>query len=110
MFIKGFEKTASSAALITPEEYYNLKAEKDPYIGALAGAAVGAGVGGYKHRTAKAALKGTGAGAAGGLLTGYLAGKAGKAIRLGILKHEIENLNLKTTPGRQQHFRNEGGR
>ena len=103
MFHLGFSKIAGTMkSNISPEEYYDLKSEKDPYVGAvlgsLAGAAVGAVKGkGNKH---KAALKGAALGGAAGASAGHLAGKLSKAVRLSMLKHEIKNLKLKASPGR----------
>ena len=104
MFTQGFMKiSATMKSNISPEEYYDLKGEKDPYVGALTGAAAGAAVGGAKKKTYKAALIGAGLGGASGATAGYLAGKASKAVRLGLLKHEVHNLRLKASPGRSDY-------
>jgi gas vesicle protein len=101
MFKTGFNKIAGTLkSNISPEEYYELKGEKDPYVGALAGAVIGAAAGGIKKRTSKHALIGAGLGGAAGASTGYLTGKANKAIRLSLLKNEIQNLKLKASPSK----------
>lgn len=104
MFHLGFKKIAATLkSNISPEEYYDLKGEKDPYVGALMGALAGSAYGGIKHRTAKAGLIGAGLGASFGAGSGHLAGKANKAVRLHLLKKEIQNLQLKASPGRQDY-------
>lgn len=101
MFTLGFNKIAGSMkSNITPEEYYALKAEKDPYVGAVVGALAGAAAGGVKKKSYKGALIGAGLGGAAGASVGHLAGKANKAVRLALLKNEVENLKLKSSPGR----------
>lgn len=106
MFISGFNKIAGTLkANISPEEYYDLKAERSPWVGAVGGALAGAAVGGAKKKTHKGALIGAGMGGAAGASTGYLAGKAGKAIRLSLLKKEINSLKLKASPGRGDYDR-----
>lgn len=101
MFHSGFFKIAGSMkSNITPEEYYDLKAEKDPYAGAVVGALLGAAVGGAKKKSHKAALVGAGLGGAAGASIAHLGGKTSKAIKLHLLKKEIENLKLKASPGR----------
>ena len=101
MFHTGFIKIAASMkANITPEEYYSLKAEKDPYSGAIFGALAGAAGAGIKKKTHKAALVGAGLGGASGASLGYLYGKGKKAVKLALLKKEIESLKLKSSPGR----------
>ena len=107
MFTQGFTKIALMKSNITPEEYYELKSEKDPYVGAVLGAIAGAAAGGQKKRTAKGALIGAGLGGAAGASAGYLGGKANKALRLALLKNEVSNLKLKTSPGRGDY--NHGG-
>ena len=111
MFYIGFNKIAGTLkSNISPEEYYDLKAEKDPYAGAVIGALVGAGAGAAKRRTHKAALIGAGLGGAAGASLGHLSGKASKAVRLSLLKKEINHLKLKASPGRAdyQHDSKEG--
>jgi hypothetical protein len=101
MFKTGFNKIAGTMkSNISPEEYYDLKSESDPWVGAVGGALAGAGAGALKHKTHKAALVGAGIGGAAGASTGYLAGKIGKKVRLSLLKKEIKNLKLKASPGR----------
>lgn len=102
MFKQGFLKIAAGSlkSTISPEEYYDLKSEKDPYVGAVLGALAGAGAGGAKKKNYKAALIGAGLGGAAGASAGHLAGKANKAVRLGILKNEARTLRLKASPGR----------
>jgi len=101
MFTLGFNKIAGSMkSNITPEEYYALQSEKDPYMGAVLGAVAGAAAGGAKKKSYKAALIGAGLGGASGASLGHLGGKASKAVRLSLLKHEISNLKLKSSPGR----------
>lgn len=100
MFHSGFYKIAGTLkSNISPEEYYDLKGEKDPYLGAILGAVAGAGVGAIKHKSHKAALYGTGLGAAAGASAGHLVGKANKALRMHLLRKEIEHLKLKANPG-----------
>jgi len=109
MFTKGFYKIAGTLkANISPEEYYDLQAEKDPYVGAVLGSLAGAGVGGAKRRTAKAALMGAGLGGAAGASVGHLTGKVGKAVRLALLKKEVHNLKLKSSPGRGDYDQSGG--
>lgn len=101
MFTHGFIKIAGSMkSNISPEEYYALKSEKDPYVGAVLGSIVGAGAGAAKKRSYKAALIGAGLGGSAGASLGHLGGKVNKSVRLALLKNEIENLKLKTAPGR----------
>jgi outer membrane lipoprotein SlyB len=110
MFTIGFNKIAGTMkANISPEEYYSLKAEKDPYVGAVLGSLAGAAAGGLKHKSHKAALIGAGLGGAAGASVGHLSGRAGKAVRMSLLKHEIKNLKLKASPGRGDYSSDHGG-
>lgn len=104
MFTSGFYKVAVTLkSNITPEEYYDLKAEKDPYLGAVVGSVAGAAYGGLKGRTARSALKWAALGGGAGASAGYLTGKTNKAIRLKLLKNEIDSLKLKASPGRHDY-------
>ena len=101
MFTNGFNKIAATMkSNISPEEYYELKGEKDPWVGATLGAITGAAAGGIKGKSHKSALMGAGLGGAAGASTGYLVGKGNKALRLSLLKKEIKNLKLKSSPSR----------
>ena len=100
MFTHGFTKIAYMKSNITPEEYYELKGEKDPYVGAVLGSLAGAAVGGAKAKSAKGVLVGAGLGGAAGASTGYVGGKLNKAVRLSLLKKEVEHLKLKSSPSR----------
>lgn len=104
MFTNGFTKIAYTASQISPEKVYDLKSEKNPWKGAVLGSVAGAAAGAAKKKTHKHALLGAGIGGASGASLGYLAGKANKAVRLGLLNSEINEMNLKTTPNRRsQH-------
>ena len=105
MFTEGFTKVAYTASQISPEKVYDLKAEKNPWKGAVLGSIAGAAAGAAKKKTHKAALIGAGVGGAAGASTAYLAGKANKAIRLGLLNSEIKEMNLKTTPNRRREHK-----
>ena len=107
MFTRGFTKVAFMKSNITPEEYYDLKGEKDPYVGAVIGALAGAAAGGHKKKTHRGALIGAGLGGAAGASAGYLGGKANKAARLSLLKSEVRHLKLKTSPGRGDYAHKE---
>lgn len=101
MFHTGFVKIAGTMkSNITPEEYYSLKSEKDPYVGAVLGALAGSTAGAMKRKSYKAALIGAGLGGAAGASVGHLTGKASKNVKLHLLKNEIQNLKLKASPGR----------
>lgn len=108
MFLKSFEKIAVMASMISPEEYYELVHEKDPYIGALGGAAAGAAIGAKKGKPgsrAKAALIGAALGGTGGAAAGHQIGKALKHYQAHRIRKAVTNLSLRSTPARQ-HFAN----
>lgn len=110
MFTKGFYKVAGTLkSNITPEEFYELKSEKDPYLGAVIGAISGAAAGGAKKKSYKAALIGAGLGGSAGASAGYLSGKAAKAVKLHLLKKEVDNLKLKSSPGRSDYSHHSEG-
>ena len=104
MFILGFTKVAVPvSAQISPEEYYELVHEKDPYIGSLLGGAKGAAIGAYKGTKGKkdrAALIGAGTGAITGALTGSLTGKALKHYQSNKIRRLASDLHLRATPTR----------
>lgn len=102
MFIKGLNKIAVTLVTLSPEEYYETVGRKDPYVGALSGAAAGAAIGGSKKRTAKAALIGTGVGAATGGSIGYLGGKGVRKYQSKKVRRLTGELHLKTSPGRSK--------
>lgn len=86
---------------MTPEEYYEVVREKDPYVGATAGALAGALTGAAKAKQgkAKAALLGTGLGALGGAITAHVGGKALRHHQAKKVRRMAEDLNLRATPG-----------
>lgn len=106
MFYIGFDKIAGTLkSNISPEEYYDLKSEKDPYAGAVLGAIAGAAAGAAKRKNHKAALIGAGLGGAAGATVGHVSGKLSKSVRLSLLKNEINHLKLKASPGRVDYSR-----
>jgi len=103
MFTKGFAKLAATVVTLSPERYYELVREKDPYVGSLAGAAGGAAAGamkGAKGKKSKAALIGAGLGAAGGAAAGTVASKALKRYQARRIERLARELRLRATPPR----------
>lgn len=101
MFSSGFKKTAATLVTMTPEEYYEVVREKDPFVGATLGAISGAGVGYRKGGKAKSALIGAAAGGTGGALTAHVLGKAVRKHQAKKVRRMAQELNLKATPGRK---------
>lgn len=103
MFNQGFQKVAVAVVTLTPEKYYELAREKDPYVGSLSGAVAGAGIGaikgakGHKH---KSALVGAGIGAISGAASGGLASKALKRYQARRIERLTRELRLRATPAR----------
>ncbi len=106
MFFKGFAKVANRAyAVISPEDYYTLKGEKDPHVGAEVGAvggALAAAKRAKKHKS-KAALVGGAAGAAAGAVVGHVGGKILRKYQTHKVRRISSDLNLRATP----HYREE---
>ena len=103
MFLEAFEKTAVVAATLTPEQYYDVVREKDPYAGALAGALTGAAVGARKGKPGNksgAALLGAGLGAVTGGTAGHLGGKALRHYQAHRVRRLTGDLGLRATPQR----------
>ena len=101
MFLSGFNKTAATLVTMTPEEYYEVVREKDPFVGATVGSVLGGLAGARKGGKAKSALIGAAAGGAGGALTGHVIGKAIRKHQAKKVRRMAEELNLKATPGRK---------
>lgn len=104
MFRDQFSKIATIASMITPEDYYELVHEKDPYVGAVLGATVGGAVGGYKGAKgskSKSALIGAALGGASGAVTGHYVGKGLKHYQANKVRRIQEDLNLRSTPSRK---------
>ena len=103
MFLRGFHKVAATLVTLTPDEYYDVVRRKDPYVGALAGGVIGAGVGAIKGssgtRSSKALL-GAALGSGAGSALGYLSGKAVKNWQANRIYRMTTDLNLKSTPSR----------
>lgn len=103
MFIEGFAKVAVLATTLTPEQYYDLVREKDPYTGALAGAVAGAAAGGIKGkhgRKAATALAGAAGGAIAGAAAGHAGGKALRRYQAHRVRRLAGELGLRATPMR----------
>lgn len=103
MFIHGFQKLAVAVVTLTPEKYYEIVREKDPYIGALTGAVGGAAAGalkGSKGKKSKAALIGAGVGAATGAASGGLMSKGLKHYQSRRIENLTRELRLRATPAR----------
>jgi uncharacterized membrane protein YebE (DUF533 family) len=103
MFLTGFNKIAVTLVTMTPEEYYDVVREKDPFVGATAGGLGGAILGAIKSKKGskhKGALLGSGVGAATGALSTYGAGKALRQYQAGKVRRMAEDLHLKSSPGR----------
>lgn len=105
MFIFGFSKLATAVVTLSPERYYEIVREKDPYVGSLAGAAAGAATGaakGAKGKKSKAALIGAGVGAASGAVGGSLASKGLKRYQSHRIESLARELRLRATPPRNR--------
>jgi hypothetical protein len=101
MFHAGFEKTAVTTVNLTPEEYFELAREKDPYVASLGGAAAGAAVGALKSRSgrrASGALVGAAAGAAAGGAGGHVLSKGLRRYQANKVRQYTEELNLRALP------------
>lgn len=102
MFFKAFEKVAYRAyAVISPEEYYALKGEKDPHVGAEIGAVGGALAAAKKAKKghkSKAALIGAAAGALAGAAAGHVGGKLVRKYQTHKVRSISTGLNLRSTP------------
>ncbi len=105
MFCDSFAKIAATLVTLTPEEYYDIVREKDPYVGAVTGGLAGKAVGALKSPKGKRS-KGAVIGALVGATTG-----AGVGAGLGsmVRKHQAkkvrriaEGLHLKSSPGRKR--------
>jgi uncharacterized membrane protein YebE (DUF533 family) len=108
MFIHGFSKLAVAVVTLSPEKYYEIVREKDPYVGSLAGGAAGAAAGairGAKGKRSKSALIGAGVGAASGAAGGHVASKALKHYQTKRVKRLAEELRLRATPARLDRYR-----
>lgn len=106
MFTRSFQKTSAALVTMSPEEYYEHVGAKDPYMGAVGGALAGAAAGalkGKKGKRAASALKGAALGGATGVSTGYVAGKAVRGYQARRIRRLLEELRLKSSPGRHQH-------
>ena len=106
MFIKGFTKSASTVVTMTPEEYFEIAREKDPYAGSLAGAAAGAAAGalkGARGRKAEKALIGAALGSVGGAAAGHVVSKAVKKYQSHKVRRMAEELHLRSTPKRADY-------
>ena len=112
MFLRGFHKVAATLVTMTPEEYYDVVRRKDPYVGAVVGGAVGAGIGALKSRPgsrAAGALVGVAAGAGSGAVTGLVGGRALKNWQANRIRRMATDLNLKATPSRAHRNTEFGG-
>ena len=102
MFLSGFLKTATTLVTMTPEEYYDIVREKDPFVGAVTGSLVGGAVGGIKGKHgAKSILTGAAVGAGTGAVSSHLGGKLLRRHQANKVRRMAEELNLKSTPGRR---------
>jgi outer membrane lipoprotein SlyB len=103
MFIHGFHKLATAVVTLSPERYYEIVREKDPYVGSLTGAAAGAAAGaakGAKGKKSKAALIGAGIGAATGAAGGAVISKGLKHYQARRIERLARELRLRATPPR----------
>lgn len=110
MFIHGFSKLAVAVVTLSPEKYYELVREKDPYVGSLGGAVTGALIGGKKGahgKKSKAALIGAGVGAATGAVGGHAVGKGLKHYQAKRIKRLAEELHLRATPAHLRSYKEE---
>lgn len=106
MFILALEKVATTYASISPEEYYDLAREKDPYVGALTGSHLGAAVGalkGKKGSRSKAALVGAALGSVTGGTAGHVGGKLLRRYQSGRIRRLANELNLRSTPTKHRY-------
>jgi outer membrane lipoprotein SlyB len=103
MFITGFSKLAATVVTLSPERYYELAREKDPYVGSLTGALTGAvtgGIKGAKGKKSKAALVGAAAGTVGGAAAGAVLSKGLKHYQAHRIERLSRELRLRATPPR----------
>lgn len=106
MFSQGFKKTATTVVTMSPEHYYDIVREKDPYQGAVAGAMIGAAAAAKKAPSgskAKAALAGAAAGAASGAAIGHFGGKAIRGYQAKRVRRLAGELSLRATPARSTY-------
>lgn len=104
MFLKGFLKTAATMVTMTPEEYFEVVREKDPFVGATIGALAGAGHGlwkGKKNNKAQAALIRAALGGSAGAVGGHLGGKVLRHYQANKVHRMADELNLRATPHRR---------
>ena len=107
MFIHGFSKLAVAVVTLSPEKYYEIVREKDPYMGSLAGTAAGAAAGaakGAKGKKSRSALIGAGVGATAGAIAGHTGSKALKHYQTKRVKRLAEDLRLRASPARQSRY------
>lgn len=97
MFLTGFNKIAVTLVTMTPEEYYDVVREKDPYVGASVGSLLGAGVA-HKKLNPKHALLGAGVGAVTGGTAAHFGGKLLRKYQANKVRRMAEDLNLRSTP------------
>jgi hypothetical protein len=113
MFVDGFFKTAAGPiAQLTPEEYYDLVREKDPYVGGAVGAAAGLAHGAFKGKAgarAAKALKHGGIGAAAGTAGAYGVSKLVKKHQANKVYKMTGGLRLRSSPSRSSFDSNDGG-
>lgn len=105
MFLKGFAKLATTLVTMTPEEYFEVVREKDPFVGSVLGGVAGGVKGalkGTKKTRHKAALIGTGVGGAAGAAAGYVGGKALRHYQAKKVRRIADELNLRATPQRHR--------
>jgi uncharacterized membrane protein YebE (DUF533 family) len=103
MFLTGFSKVATTMVTMSPEEYYDVVREKDPYVGENVGAISGAIAGatkGSKKKKLKSAVVGAGIGALAGAGAAHLGGKALRSYQAKKVRRMAEDLHLRATPGR----------
>jgi hypothetical protein len=106
MFVIGFVKQAATIVTMSPEDYYDIVREKDPYMGGLAGAAAGAAAGaikGAKGRRHKNALIGAGVGAGAGVVGGHAVSRAVGHYQARKVRRIADDLKLKSTPSRKKN-------
>jgi len=105
MFCDSFNKIAVTLVTLTPEEYYDIVREKDPYVGATAGGLAGKALGALKSKKGKR-TKGAAIGAlAGGGIGAVAGGGIGSLLRQHQAKKVrriAEGLHLKSSPHRKR--------
>ena len=110
MFINGFRKLAVAVVTMTPEEYFETVGEKDPYMGAVGGATLGALHGlrkGKKGVKSKAGLIGAAVGGAAGATAGHYGGKLLRHYQTHKVRRMAEELKLRSTPNRKSYQQEE---